>query len=267
MAEMNLSIQRGIKTGTDVQGIKVPPELRVKKTSGLAWFDEAIGGEGGFTPTCTWMLTGEPGAGKSTLMRQLANSLSKAGHLVLLNSGEESPYQVKMACERLKLEQHFGVGEEVMLPRLLTHLDNMRSENPGRQMFFLQDSLQCLDDGKYVDARGNSRGTTGKTPLYCAEMIVSWMQQNFGIAMFIGQVGKGGEFLGANGIKHAIDGHMHLWYDQKEKSDTYGCLLAEVQKNRWGCTGKTLILGMEKTGLVERGSFFKPGASAPSKEE
>ena len=68
--------------------------------------------------------------------------------------------------------------------------------------------MQCLDDGKYVDSKGVSRGTTGQTPLYCAEMIVSWMQAKFGIGIFIGQVGKSGEFLGAD--KKARGGKIEL---------------------------------------------------------
>lgn len=264
MAEMKLNVSRGFKPGTRIQSIEVPPQLRVKHSSGIDWLNDALGGEGGFTPTTTMMLTGGPGAGKSTLLRQLANTMTKEGHLVVYNTGEESLYQAKMACERLKLDQNFMVAEETMLPKLLAFLDKLKADpkNAGKQIVLLQDSLQTLDDGKYVDKDGNSRGTTGKTPTYCAEMMVDWMQKNFGICVFIGQCTKGGEFAGQNTIKHAIDTHAHMFYDEKEKSDTYGCLLFEVQKNRWGCNGKTFILGLTKTGIEERGSFRKAGSEA-----
>lgn len=266
MPEMKLNVARGFKMGTRISTIEVPPALRIKKTSGISWLDEALGGEGGFTPTTTCMLTGGPGAGKSTLVRQLANSLTQAGHVALYNTGEESLYQAKMACERLGLKNDFAVGEEIMLPRVLTYLDAVKNDpkNKGKQIFYLQDSLQTLDDGKYVDSAGESRGTNGKTPERATDMIVDWTQRNFGISIFIGQVTKGGEFAGTQHIKHAIDTHAHMWYDEKEKSDTYGCLLFEVQKNRWGCNGKTFILGLEKTGVVERGHFRKAGAAAPA---
>jgi len=88
-------------------------------------------------------------------------------------------------------------------------------------------------------------------------MLVDWAQKNFGLVVFVGQCTKSGEFAGNNKIKHAIDVHCHMFYDEKEKSDTYGCLMFEVQKNRWGCNGKTYILGMTDTGLEERGSFQK----------
>lgn len=263
MADMKLKVARGFKIGTRINSIEVPPQLRVKKTSGIPWLDDALGGEGGFTPTSTWMLTGGPGAGKSTLLRQLTDSMMGAGHVVVYNTGEESLYQAKMACERLRLKNDFPVGEEIMLPKVLTYLDNVKSEpkNKGKQIVYLQDSLQTLDDGKYVDAKGVSRGVTGKTPTYCATSIVDWMQSNFGIGIFIGQCTKGDQFKGDNTIKHAVDGHAHMWYDEKEKSDTYGCLIFEVQKNRWGCNGKSFILSLTKTGVEQVGVFQKAGAA------
>jgi len=264
MSEMKLNVARGFATGTRISTIEVPPALRVKHTSGFEWLDDALGGEGGFTPTTTMMLTGGPGAGKSTLLRQLADSMHRVPTLVpIYNTGEESLFQAKMACERLGLKSDFAVGEEVMLPKLLTYLDNVKADpkNRDKRIVYLQDSLQTLDDGKYVDTKGNSRGTTGKTPTYCAELIVDWMQKNFGIGIFIGQCTKGGEFQGQNTIRHAIDIHAHMMYDEKEKSDTYGCLLFEVSKNRWGCTGKTMVLSLGRTGIEERGSFLKAGAS------
>lgn len=264
MAGMNLQVARGFKTGTMIQAIDVPDALRVKKSTGMRWMDAALGGLGGMTPTSTMMLTGGPGAGKSTLVRQLASSMTGEGHLVLYNTGEESLFQAKMACERLKLQHDFPVGEETMLPKVLEFLDRVKADPKlnGRQIVYLQDSLQTLDDGKYVDAQGRSRGTTGNTPMHCTEMIVDWMQRNFGIAVFIGQCNKAGDFAGKNGIKHAIDIHAHMFVDEKEKSDTFGCLLFEVQKNRWGCNGMTMILGMEQQGIVERGHIVKPGFDA-----
>lgn len=257
MAEMHLNVKRGIKQGTRIQSVQVPAALRLKRTSGIEWFDSVLGGNGGFTPTSTLMVTGGPGCGKSTLLRQLANSMTRAGHIVVLNSGEESPFQVKMSCERLELEQDFMICEDDQLPTLLTFMDRARKENPTKQVVLLQDSLQTLDDGKYVGKDGVSRGTTSKTPLTCTHMLVDWAQKNFGIVAFIGQVTKGGEFAGKNGIKHAIDVHAHLSYDKGKKSPTFGKLLLEAQKNRWGCSGITHVMKLGKEGLTHDSEFQK----------
>lgn len=250
-AEMRLKVQKGFKAGTRIKTIEVPDQLRVKHQTGLDWLDTALGGQG-FTPTSTMMLTGGPGCGKSTMLRQLADSMTQRGHIVVYNTGEESLYQAKLACERLKLEENFMVAEETKLPPLLEFLDNVKKQNPTRQVALLQDSLQTLDDGKYRDG-----GTTGNTPVRCTENIVEWMQENFGFCVFIGQCTKSGDFAGKNVIRHAIDIHGSLYYDEDKKSDTYGCLLFEVTKNRWGVTGHTFIMGLTGQGLEERGSFRK----------
>ena len=255
MAEMKLNVARGFKAGTKIQSIEVPPELRVKHTTGTDWVDSALGNEGGFTPTTTMMLTGGPGCGKSTLLRQLAATLTSSGHIVMYNCGEESLYQCKLACERLKIKQDFMVAEETMLPKLLGFMDNVKKANPGKLIVNLQDSLQTLDDGKYVDRNGESRGTNSATPLRCTEMLVDWTQRNYAVTIFIGQVTKGGEFAGKNGIKHAIDVHAHMYRDVDKKSETFGSLLFEVQKNRWGANNATHILSLGKEGITEQGSI------------
>ena len=267
MASMNLTVGiKNLKRGTNILDISVPEALRVKRSSGIEWVDDSLGGEG-FTPSTAMMLTGGPGCGKTTMMLQLADSLTKQGHLVLLNTGEESLYQVKMVAERLGLKKGFYCGQDVMAPALLEHADEIRRIDPKRQMFLLQDSIQTLDDGKYVDSQGNSRGTTGSTPMRCVEMLTDWAKAKgpgggFGIVVFIGQVNKAGDFSGKNGIKHAIDVHGHLYFDEDQKSTTYGERLFEVQKNRFGCNGKTYIIGMDKNGLREKGNFSKANMNA-----
>lgn len=271
MSTMKLNVSRGFKMGTKINSVEVPAELRVKHSSGIQWMDDALGfggeGEGGFTPTTTMMLTGGPGAGKSTLIRQTADALARMGHYAIYNTGEESLFQVKMSCERLGLTENFDVGEETMLPKLLGYLDSVKKAMPGKQIFLLQDSLQTLDDGRYVDKDGRSRGTTGKTPTYCTEMLVDWMQRNFGVCIFIGQCTKGGEFAGHNTIKHAIDVHAELYVDTKEKSETFGQLLFEVSKNRFGCTGKTYILQRGKGGLLEEAGHYENETVAAAARE
>jgi len=254
---MRLNVSRGFRTGTRIRSIDVPPQLRVKRTSGIGWLDEALGDEGGFTPTSTVMLTGGPGTGKSTLLRTLADTMTAAGHLVLYNTGEESLYQAKMSAERLGLKTDFLVGEEVMLPRLLQFMDNAMAEpkNKGKTPVFLQDSLQTLDDGRYVDKEGNSRGTTGKTPTHCALGLVDWAQKNFGVVVFVCQCTKGDVFKGDNTIKHAIDVHSHMFVDERPKSETYGSLLLEVSKNRWGPAGMRTLLELTRDGIACHGSL------------
>ncbi len=258
MASMNLSVGiKNLKRGTNILDINVPDALRVKKATGISWFDDAIGGEG-FTPSTAMMLTGGPGCGKTTLVLQLADAITKSGHIALMNTGEESLYQVKLVAERLKLKHGFHCGQDTLMPNILEHANELRAANPDKQIFLLQDSLQTADDGFYRDGTVNS-----KTPTRCCELLTDYAKSKgpgknpFAVVIFIGQVNKDGNFAGKNTIKHMVDVHGHLFFDEDKKSETYGERLFEVQKNRFGCNGKTYVIGMDRNGLHEKGQFSK----------
>ena len=249
MSKMNLNVGvKNLKRGTVLSDITVPAALRDRKKVGISWFDDALGGEG-FVPSSVMMLTGTPGAGKSTMMLQLADSITKAGHVALYNTGEESLYQVKMVAERLKLSAGFVVGQDTLVEELLEHADELKRQNKGKQVFILQDSLQTLDDGKYAGS------TNSMTTVRATEMLTDWAKSNYGIVCFIGQVNKDGEFQGKNTILHAVDVRGQLYIDDQKKSETYGERIFEITKNRFGCSGRSYVLGLDKTGLYEKGSF------------
>ena len=249
MSKMNLNIGiKDLKRGTNIKDISVPPQLRDRKKVGIEWFDDALGGEG-FVPSSVMMLTGTPGAGKTTLLLQLASAITKAGHICLYNTGEESLYQVKMVVERLGLREGFVVGQDTMVTDLLEHADSLRKANPGKQVFILQDSLQTLDDGKWKD------GVNSMTAMRCTEMLTDWAKSNYGVVIFIGQVNKDGDFSGKNGILHAIDVRGQLYIDTQKKSETYGERVFQITKNRFGCSGRAYVLGIAKTGLYEKGQM------------
>jgi DNA repair protein RadA/Sms len=249
MSKMNLNVGiKGLKRGTNINELTVPAALRDRKKVGISWFDDAIGGEG-MVPSSVMMLTGTPGAGKTTMLLQLADAITKAGHVCLYNTGEESLYQVKMVTERLGLKAGFNVGQDTVVTDLLSHADWLRKGNPGKQVFILQDSLQTLDDGKYGGA------TNSMTPVRATEMLTDWAKSNYGIVCFIGQVTKGGDFAGKQTILHAVDVRGQLYIDEEKKSETFGERIFEVTKNRFGCSGRSYVLGLNRQGLYEKGSF------------
>lgn len=251
MSKMNLDVGvKGIKHGTNILDVKVPDALRVRLKTLISWFDDALGGEG-FAASSVMMLTGTPGAGKTTLLLQLADAITGAGHICLYNTGEESLYQVKMVAERLKLKHGFVCGQDTAAEDILKHANALAKANSGKKVFILQDSLQTMDDGKWAD------GTNSMTAVRCTEMLTNWAKDTYNVVIFIGQVTKDGKFAGKNTIKHAVDVHGHLFIDDEKKSETYGERLFEIQKNRWGCSGRTYVLGIKSTGLYEKGNFEK----------
>jgi len=249
MSKMNLNVGiRNLKRGTNIAEISVPEALRSRKKTGLSWFDDAIGGEG-FVPSSVMMLTGTPGAGKTTMLLQTADAITKSGHICLYNTGEESLYQVKMVAERLGLRNGFVVGQDSLVGDLLDHADELRAANPGKQIFILQDSLQTLDDGKWKD------GTNSMSTVRATEMLTDWAKSNYGVVIFIGQVTKSGDFAGKQTILHAVDVRGRIFIDEEKKSETYGERIFEITKNRFGCSGKSYILGINRNGLYEKGSY------------
>lgn len=242
----------GLKQGTNILSIETPQQLRERRKVGITWFDDAVGGEG-LVPSSVMMLTGDPGVGKTTMLMQVADSLTKQGYVCLYNTGEESLYQVKMVVERLKLKNGFYCGQDIMLDKLIAHADSLRKKNPKKQVIILQDSLQTLDDGKYADKDGNSRGTNSASPLRCVCKLTEWAKATYAIVGFIGQVNKNGDFKGNQSILHAVDVRARFYIDQRERSETKGERIFQVTKNRFGCSGRSYILGIGNNGLYEKG--------------
>ena len=107
----NIKIEE-IEFGSSIQSVVVPEALKTRIPAGLDYFDCILGGEG-FTPSAVSLFTGVPGAGKTTMMLALANALQRLGSEVVFNTAEESLYQIKMTCDRLKLKQPFKVIGQV----------------------------------------------------------------------------------------------------------------------------------------------------------
>ena len=70
-----------------------------RTSSGIDEFDRVLGG--GIVAGSLVLIGGAPGIGKSTIVIQMADKLSRSGTKVLYVSGEESERQIKMRGERL----------------------------------------------------------------------------------------------------------------------------------------------------------------------
>jgi len=233
-----------IPVGTNILDIEVPEQLRKRISSGVTYFDDALGGKG-FTPSAVTLFTGTPGAGKTTMMLELANSLTRSGATVLFNTAEESLYQLKMTVERLRLRTGFNAGQESMVPQLLENCNRLRARNPGRPFFLIVDSLQTLNDGKYGEHQTNS-----KTAQRSLSAITDYCKENFCNAIIIGQVTKDGKMAGANILKHMVDALVTLDVERRDE-DLMGCRVLQVEKNRFGGAGHIFFLSLQEKGFTE----------------
>ena len=240
---MKLNVNSNITFGTNILNIEVPDALRKRIPSGIKYFDDSIGGQG-FTPSAVTLFTGTPGAGKTTMMLELANALSAKDNIVLFNTAEESLYQLKMTVERLRLRSGFIAGEESNVPNLLAQCDELRKKNPGKNLFLIIDSLQTLNDGKYGEH------TNGKSAVRSLQMITDYCKKHYCNAIIISQVTKDGKMQGANTLKHMCDAMMTLTVEVKDQ-ELLGCRVLQVEKNRFGGSGSIMFLSLRDKGFDE----------------
>jgi DNA repair protein RadA/Sms len=232
--------------GTNIMEVEVPDHLRHRVKTGVDYFDDSLGGSG-LTPSAVYLFTGEAGSGKSTMMQLVCDGLTRGGHEAVYVSGEESPFQLKMTAERLRLKNGFRIAQETRVPNLLEGIDEMRkaAEARGKRLVLVLDSLQTLNDvhPKYGEDYVNS-----KTPIRALQLITDYCKEKHITAIVIGQVNKDGKFAGNNQLKHMVDGHLHLSVERKDK-DLEGCRVLEVTKNRFGGAGSIHFLNLKERGF------------------
>jgi DNA repair protein RadA/Sms len=230
---------------SNILDVEVPVEMQSNVSTGNPHIDALCAGDG-MTPSTVMLLTGLPGAGKSTLELQLADSITGSGHVALVNACEESLYQVRKTVKRLELKNGFIPSYHSEVHKLIEHAEKVRIANKDKQMFLFVDSLQTLECSTEVGRPLSDQNAAVQATLELA----AWAKKNYTIVCLIGQVTKDGTFEGKQKIKHALDVHLHLGIDTDRKSETYGKRVAEVTKNRFGPAGLYMEFEIHSTGLV-----------------
>jgi DNA repair protein RadA/Sms len=243
---------KNLAQGTNILELIVPALLETTLDTGMDFLNDSFGGTG-MTPSSAMLLTGTPGAGKTTMLLQLADKLTERGHIVLFNTVEESLLQVRKVTKRLQLKHGFICGQDRMIGDAIKHCKKLKKLNPRKQVFFLCDSLQVMDDGKYKSGHTNANSALRVINEFTA--FCKSETDGYPIGIMIGQVNKDGEFAGKQTVKHEVDIHGHIYIDMMKSSETYGERIFSMQKNRFGCNGRQYILGLSEKGIVEKGQI------------
>lgn len=207
----------------------VAAEKTIRINSGVDELDTVLGG--GIVPSSLVLLGGDPGIGKSTLMTQVACTLSEK-YKVLYASAEESRAQVRMRCERLK-----GDFSELMVINE-TSLDNILDCADGYD-FLIVDSIQAV----YLEEMNSSAGSVGQIK-ECASRLMRFAKSGKTTVFVIGHVTKDGAIAGPKVLEHIMD---TVLYFEGQPQDNYKLLRAV--KNRFGSAQEVGVFEMREDGV------------------
>ncbi len=197
-------------------------------------FDRILGG--GLVTGSVVLIGGDPGIGKTTLLLQILPHLAEAPGRVLYVSGEESPRQIKMRCERLGIESE----SLVILPE--TNLEEiLKITQAIAPAALVVDSIQTTYTGHLTSAPGS----ISQVQEVAAQLM--FYAKRSGMPVFlIGHVTKDGAIAGPRTLEHIVD---TVLYFEGEKGHAYRILRAV--KNRFGSTNEIGVFEMTDAGLKE----------------
>ena len=219
---------RSLVTETVSRSVK---QDKPRLISGIKDIDQVLGG--GIVSGSVCLIAGQPGIGKSTLLLQLAHTLSSKNK-VLYVSGEESSHQIGLRAKRL------GTTSEKLQLATSTSADDIATTiAEGKFDLVVVDSIQTISCSAISSAAGTVSQITNST-----QLLSSAAKQNNTALILVGHVTKEGSIAGPKVLEHVVDVVLQL------EGDRYGGFkVLRPIKNRYGSTNEAGILEMTDTGL------------------
>lgn len=194
--------------------------------------DRVLGG--GIVSGSLILLGGEPGIGKSTLMLQIALSISHIKTLYV--SGEESLNQIKMRAERLDLvNDNLFVLSETKTQSIFTQINSIEPE------LLVIDSVQTLQS-ELIDSSPGSVSQIRE----CTGELLRYAKETNTPVILIGHITKDGNLAGPKVLEHMVDVVLQF---EGDRNHLFRILRAH--KNRFGSTQEIGIYEMYGSGLRE----------------
>jgi DNA repair protein RadA/Sms len=202
-----------------------------RRPTGLEELDRVLGGgmvEGGVV-----LIGGDPGIGKSTLLLQALDALSRQVP-VLYVTGEESGAQVALRARRLGLnDSQVRVVAEIQLEKIAATL---AAEQPAVCVI---DSIQTV----YSDQLTSAPGSVAQVRECAAQLTRIAKSQGVSIVL-VGHVTKEGALAGPRVLEHMVDTVLYF------EGDTHSAFrLVRAIKNRFGAVNEIGVFAMTEKGL------------------
>ncbi|OGF50407.1 MAG: DNA repair protein RadA [Candidatus Firestonebacteria bacterium RIFOXYA2_FULL_40_8] len=214
---------------TDVEGKDAD-----RYDTGINELNKVLGG--GLVIGSLVLIGGEPGIGKSTLVLQMCNELSKKYGSVLYISGEESIAQIKMRATRLKaVSKDIFLVSETNIKVIEKHIYETKPK------VVIIDSIQTIFNEDIPSAPGSvSQVRENATKLM-------YISKGSGVSIFlVGHVTKDGNIAGPRVLEHLVD---TVLYFEGDKNHNFRILRS--YKNRFGPANEIAVFEMAEGGLKE----------------
>ncbi len=231
--------------------------------SGFGELDRVLGG--GIVPGSLVLIGGDPGIGKSTLLLQTANLMSKH-YRVLYVCGEESGKQVKLRASRLGVEgtkgeltseeiEANGGNESAEGAKQLTVADGANLyvqaetdlEEILRELESLKPHVAVIDSIQtvYFPALTSAAGSVAQVR-ECTAALMKVAKREDITLLIVGHVTKEGAIAGPKVLEHLVDTVLYFEGDRFASHR-----LLRSTKNRFGATHEVGVFEMVDRGLRE----------------
>ncbi|MEE8583606.1 MAG: DNA repair protein RadA [Acidobacteriota bacterium] len=202
--------------------------------SGIGELNRVLGG--GIVPGSLVLLGGEPGIGKSTLVLQAAEELSRQGLQVLYLAGEESALQIKIRGDRLGLVgKHLFLASDTCLERVLEEARRIRPN------LLVVDSIQTV----HTESLDSIPGSISQIR-ECAVRLLRYAKGERVPTFLVGHITKDGALAGPKALEHIVD---TVLYFEGERHQNHK--IVRAVKNRFGPANELGIFEMTGQGLKE----------------
>jgi DNA repair protein RadA/Sms len=212
---------------------EIAQERDERAVTGIGELDRVLGG--GLVAGSVVLLGGDPGIGKSTLLLQAADALSRA-RAVLYVSGEESVRQVAARAQRLGLDATaLRLAAETRVEAILDEAVASRAQ------VLVIDSIQTMQ----TELSESSPGSAVQVRESAARL-VRYAKDTGTAVLLIGHVTKEGQIAGPRILEHMVDTVLYFESDPASRFR-----VVRAVKNRFGSANELGVFAMVEQGLRE----------------
>lgn len=216
---------------TAIHEIIYQEEARIR--TGDTELNRVLGG--GIVPGSLILIGGEPGIGKSTLMLQLALTITDLK--VLYVSGEESEQQLKMRAERINpsSKSNCFILTETSTQNIFKQIEQVEPN------LVVIDSIQTLHSSSIESTPGSVSQVRE-----CTSELLRFAKETGTPVFIIGHITKEGSIAGPKVLEHMVDTVLQF---EGDRHHVYRILRSI--KNRFGPSSELGIYEMQGEGLRE----------------